>query len=246
MIAAGMDEVKKGVLKKVFASPSSVLPIVVGAVVMAMAWATGGNPYLVYGGLAGVAGGVGLMAYRWTFGLEKITANVFAALNERRRKKQEAGLDRLETQLRGDRDPRTQTYLRHLRELYRNFQEDLDAGKVSRSARTVLVDVENLFRAAVKHLEHSYHLWETASRMSGDPKRTMLDAREQVVQEVQKSVEHVSRIIEQFHSFRVKEDETELAKLRQELDDTMLAARRAEERVAALGKSAEYDISEFE
>ncbi|HRX81188.1 MAG TPA: hypothetical protein P5307_19100, partial [Pirellulaceae bacterium] len=166
--------------------------------------------------------------------------------NERRRKKQEAGLDRLETQLRGDRDPRTQTYLRHLRELYRNFQEDLDAGKVSRSARTVLVDVENLFRAAVKHLEHSYHLWETASRMSGDPKRTMLDAREQVVQEVQKSVEHVSRIIEQFHSFRVKEDETELAKLRQELDDTMLAARRAEERVAALGKSAEYDISEFE
>jgi histidyl-tRNA synthetase len=82
--------------------------------------------------------------------------------------------------------------------------------------------------------------------MSGDPKRTMLDAREQVVQEVQKSVEHVSRIIEQFHSFRVKEDETELAKLRQELDDTMQAARRAEERVAALGKSAEYDISEFE
>lgn len=246
MIAAGIEEIRKNVLLAIFASPSSLLPIAGGLGAVAFSWASSGNPYLMAAGVTGVAGGIGLMAYRWAFGLEKMTARAFASIAERQRKEQEGKLDTLESQLRSDRDPRTQTYLRHLRELYRDFQEDLDEGKISRSARTVLMDVENLFRAAVKHLEQSYHLWETASRMSGEPKQAMLEAREQVVQEVHKSVEHVSKIIEQFHTFRVKEDESELAKLRQDLDDTMQAARRAEERVAALGKSSNYDRSEFE
>ncbi|MCA9123298.1 MAG: hypothetical protein H6821_01255 [Planctomycetaceae bacterium] len=241
-----MDEVKKKVLMAVFAAPSSLLPIFGGLGALAVSWAGGGNAYLFIAGVAGVAGGVGLMAYRWAFGLEKLTASAFTEINAQQRQEQEDKLDSLEAKLRGDRDPRTQTYLRHLRELYRDFQSDLNEGRVSASARTVLMDVENLFRAAVKHLEQSYHLWETASRMAGEPRRAMLEAREQVVQEVHKSVEHVSKIIEQFHTFRVKEDESELAKLRQELDNTMQAARRAEERVAAFGKPSNYDISEFE
>jgi hypothetical protein len=241
-----MDEVKKKVLLTLFASPSSVLPIVGGISAFMISWALGGNFYLNLGGLAGVVGGFGWMGYRLIFGVEKITAAVFAAINERRRKEREAGLDALEARLRGDRDPRTQTYLRNLRALYRDFQDDLEQGKVSPLARTVLGDVENLFQAAVKYLENSYHLWETAGKMSGDARRAMLEDRDRVVQEVHESIEHLSKTIEQFHSFRVKEDESEFAKLRQELDETMQAARRAEERMAAFGKSSEYNVSEFE
>ncbi|MBC8354116.1 MAG: hypothetical protein H8E66_19155 [Planctomycetes bacterium] len=241
-----MDELRKKVLRKVFASPSSVLPIVGGLGAIALSWVFGGSLVLNLAGLAGIVGGLGMMAHRLTFGLKKITANVFACLNEERRSEQEAGLDSLEARLRGDRDPRTQTSLRHLRELYQDFQSDLEQGKVPRSTRTVLGDVENLFRAAVKHLEQSYHLWDTANQMSGEARRDMLESREHFVEEVQTSVEHLSRTIEQFHSFRAQESETELAKLRKELDQTMQAARRVDERVEALGKSSDYDISEFE
>jgi hypothetical protein len=136
--------------------------------------------------------------------------------------------------------------LRTLRQLDREFHDDLEQGRVSTLARTALGDVDNLFQAAVKYLENSYRLWEMANRLSGDARREMLDDRDRIVQEVHGSVEQLTKTVEQFRSFRATEDETEFAKLRQELDETMQAARRAEERMASLGKSAEYDIHEFE
>jgi hypothetical protein len=194
----------------------------------------------------GVLGGVGFLATRLIFQLERITENAYQYLNEQKREAQQQALDSLETRLRSDEDPRTQTYLRHLRTLYADFQDNLRTGKVAGAARTVQEQVEKLFQAAVKHLEHSYHLWMTAGRMSGNARLALLDERERVVQEVQDTVEHLSRTIEQFHSFRVKESEVELARLREELDETMQVARRAEERLESLGKENTYDLREFE
>ena len=211
-----------------------------------LSWAIDGNAMLNLGGLVGVLGGCGFLATRLIFGLERITENAFQYLNDQKRQVQEQALDSLAVRLRGDEDPRTQTYLRQLRELYANFQEDIRTGKVAGAARTVQEQVEKLFQAAVKHLEHSYHLWITAGRLSGDARLTLLDERERVVQEVQDTVEHLSRTIEQFHSFRVKESEVELARLREELDETMQVARRAEERLESLGKQNTYDLREFE
>jgi hypothetical protein len=44
----------------------------------------------------------------------------------------------------------------------------------------------------------------------------------------------------------VKQSEVELARLREELDETMQVARRAEERLESLGKQTTYDLREFE
>ena len=241
-----MDKVKKKVLLDLFGSPGTVLPIVVGMSAWMLSWAVDGSTMLNLGGLVGVLGGVGFLATRLIFGLEKITENAFQYLNEQKREAQDQALDALETRLRGDDDPRTQTYLRNLRELYSNFQAELRDGRVAGIAGTVLEQVEKLFQAAVKHLEHSYHLWMTAGRMSGDARQALLDERERVVQEVQETVEHLSKAIEQFHSFRVKASEAELVKLREELDETMQVARRAEARLESFGTEKTYDVQEFE
>ncbi len=206
---------------------------------------TNGSSWLSLGGLIGVLGGLGMLATRLIFGLEKITEDAFTSLNAQQREAQEASLDALGQQLRNDQDPRTQSYLRNLRELYGSFQADIEQGKIASSARAVLGKVDKLFRAAVKHLEHSYHLWETAGRMSGDAKKSLLDERDHVIQEVQATIEHLGKSIEQFHSFRVNENKSELAKLREELEATMQVAQRAEERVAALGKEKDYNSAEF-
>ncbi len=240
------DEIRSRVLRNIFAAPTSLVPMAAGASALMSSWVVGGNVYLAAAGIAGLAGGVGLMAYRWAFGVEHLTERAFDAIAAEQRRDRKASLDRLERQLRGDRDPRTQTYLRRLRKLYNDFQDDLNDGKVSRSARTVLLDVDNLFRAAVQRLEDSYDLWDTAMQMSGDGKLAMMESRNRVIDEVHESVDHLSKIIEQFHSFRLKEDEGELSKLRRELDQTMQAARRAEERVEAIGKTINYNHSEFE
>jgi len=241
-----MDQVKKKVLLDLFASPLTVLPVAGGLSAWMLSWAIDGSLWLNLGGLVGVLGGLGLLATRLIFGLEQITARAHEYQHQQQREEQEDKLDRLRSQLRRDDDPRTQTYLRTLRDLYDGLQEDVASGKLTRRAGIVLGQVDKLFQAAVKHLEHSYHLWKTAKRLSGSARQKLNDEREQVIQEVKETVEHLSKAIEQFHSFRVQENEAELAKLREELDATMQVARRAEERVAELDDERAYSEEDFE
>ncbi|MBP88982.1 MAG: hypothetical protein CMJ64_20090 [Planctomycetaceae bacterium] len=241
-----MDQVKKKVLLDLFASPMTVLPIAGGLSAWMLSWAIDGSMLLNLGGLVGVLGGCGLLATRLIIGLDKITERAYEYLHEQEREDQEEKLDRLRSRLCRDNDPRTQTYLRTLRDLYDGLQEDVASGKLTRRAGIVLGQVDKLFQAAVKHFEHSYHLWKTEKHLSGAARQNLNDEREQVIQEVKETVEHLGRTIEQFHSFRVKENEAELAKLREELDETMQVARRAEERVAALDDERAYSEEDYE
>lgn len=241
-----MDAVKRKVLLDLFASPATVVPMVGGLSAWLLSWGMDGNLWLNLAGLAGVLGGVGLTATRLIFGLEEITQNAYEYIAEEERRARDAALDALAAKLHGDQDPRTQTYLRDLRELYARLQRSAHREEVPVAARSVLEKVDRLFWAAVKHLEHSYDLWETAARSAGTARRSILQEREQVLDEVRKTTEHLGRTVQQFQAFRRNESESELAKLREELDETMQVARRAEERVAALGRELNYDHSEFE
>jgi len=241
-----MDEVKKKVLLDVFASPWTVLPAAGGLSAWMMSWAMDGSMLLNLAGLAGVLAGLGMLATRLIFGLEQITEDAYSFVNEKQRQAQETALDALDKKLRGDKDPRTQDLLRQLRHLYASFQTDAKQGKITGTTHPILAKVDRLFRAAVKHLEQSYELWKTARRMRGDTRKSVGQERDEMIQEVAETVEHLSRTINQFHAFKSKEADTELVKLREELDETMRVARRAEERVAALGKQLDYDPAEFE
>lgn len=241
-----MDPVRKKVLWDLVLSPLTILPVVVGVGAALWSAAMGGPTWLSVAAGASTLGGLGILGLRSVFSTEGLTTEAYAELHAEQRGQQKKKLDRLRSRLRSDKDPRTQTYLRDLRGLFESFLEDVDDGTLSRSAGIVLDDVDKLFRAAVKHLEHSYDLWKTASRLSGDAEEKLMSEREQVIQEVKETIEHLSTSIEQFHAFRVDENETELEKLRNELDQTMEVARRAEERVAALGDERTYRVEEFE
>lgn len=243
-----MDEVKKKVLLDVFASPWTLLPVVGGLSAWMLSWALAGglSTPLNLVGLAGVLGGLGMLATRLIFGLEQITEDAYTFMNEKQRQEQEAALDALDKKLRRDRDSRTQKLLRQLRHLYASFQSDAKQGRITGATHAILEKVDRLFRAAVQHLEHSYELWATAKRLPDSGRKSLLQERDEVIREVEETVDHLGRTIRQFHSFKSQDTESELQKLREELDQTLLVARRAEERVAALGKQHDYDPAEFE
>lgn len=241
-----MDPIRNKVLWDLVLSPLTIMPVVAGLGAGLWSATMGGPAWLNVAAAVSVLGGIGLLGLRSVFSTDRLAKQAYAELHAEQRERQEKELDRLRSRLRSDKDPRTQTYLRDLRGLYESFLEDVDDGTLSRSAGIVLDDVDKLFRAAVKHLEHSYDLWKTSSRLSGDAEQKLMAEREQVIQEVKQTIEHLSTSIEQFHYFRVDENESELDKLRSELDQTMQVARRAEERVAALDDERTYRIEEFE
>jgi hypothetical protein len=241
-----MDEVKKKVLLDLFASPSTVIPVVAGLSSWMLSWAMDGSAMLTMAGLVAILGGVGMLATRLVFGLEKITEDAYVFQNDQQRNEQEAALDALDSRLRSDDDPRTQACLGQLRHLYTSFQEDVQQGKIGGATHRILENVGRLFQVSIQHLEHSFELWQMARRLSGDARVSLIGERDEVIQEVEETVEHLAKTISQFHTFKVKANESELAKLRADLDETIRVAKRTEERIAAMGKEEGHDRTEFE
>jgi hypothetical protein len=187
-----------------------------------------------------------MLASRLIFGLENITHKAYSYLHEQKRAEQEEVLDALDGRLSLDRDDRTQESLRELRQIYQIYQEKSQQGKITGSSHLLLDRVERLFKACVGQLEQSYELWRSAEKLSGTARQALLAERDQIIDEVVVTIRHLGKSVEQFYTLHGKENESELASLRDELDETMRVAQRAEQRMASLGKSINYEPSEFE
>jgi hypothetical protein len=225
-------DVRKKVLLDVFASPATLLPVVGGVTALLGSWAFSLGAWPGFLGVVGILAGLGVSATKLIFGLEKITNDAYEFVLAQKVKQQEDQLDQLDLKLVTDRDPRTQTSLRQLRQLNQDFADDVEQGKVARSAHDVLKVIEELVTKCVAQLERSYQLWHTARGMSGQTKEELLAEREQVIAEVVEAVRHVEKTTGQFRTFTAKKNEDDLGRLRQELDEAIQVARRAEDRVA--------------
>jgi hypothetical protein len=238
-------DVRKKVLLDLFASPGTLLPVVGGLTALLGSWAFNLAAWTGFLGVVGILAGVGVSVTKLIFGLEKITNDAYEYVHAQEVKKQEERLDALDRKLVTDRDPRTQESLRRLRELHRDFADDLEKGKIARSSHDVLEIIEELSRKCVAQLERSYQLWHTARGNSGTVRDHLLQEREQVILEVVESVHHVEKTIGQFRSFAAKDSDEDLGRLREELDEAIEVARRAEERVAEWDKTTHKE-SDFE
>ena len=238
-----MDDVKKKVLLDLFVSPWTVVPIVGGLSAWLVSWGIDGNGVLNVIGLGGLLTGLGVQASRLIFGIEELTEKAHGYLTEKERRDRDARLDQLARKLKKDDDPRSQECLARLRKLYASLEEDGSANHVTIAFRE---KVDKLFRAAVRQLERSLELWERARRLPGKTGRPLLAERRQAIDEVVITVNHLARTVEQYNAFRFRDTDDELAKLRDELDQTIQAARRADEYIDAIDRPTTYDPKEYE
>ena len=121
------DAVRRKVWLDIFAAPTTLFPVVGGLTALMASWAIGGNSTLNIAGIAGVLGGIGILASRLILGLDKLTQDAYDYFVDRQRAEQEHSLEELDDKLVKDRDSRTQNCLRELRHLYSRLKTKVDS-----------------------------------------------------------------------------------------------------------------------
>jgi len=161
----------------------------------------------------------------------------FEELQTEAREAQEKSLDALAQRLQADDDPRTNKLLSELRFLNSTFGEGTAWPNALSSdlLSEISVKVGELFQQCVAHIERTLKLWRIAHGLDSGGREKILDQRETIIQEVKSSVEQLGNILASALSLGDKATyDTELARIRRELDQILEAARQVEQELGEL------------
>jgi hypothetical protein len=242
-----MDRFQRRAVIEVSKAPQSSIPITVGVIALVVGMMIGpfGFGLLSLAGLMAVVAGIGFAVRKLLKGFAKLTNSAYETFFESQQTKQLRALHDLDRRLQRDDDSRTHSLLRQLWHLYQTLERDIHSGKLNYGAHDVLAKVDDMFRVCVDHLEMSYQLWEMARRQEGVIARQKLQQREELIQEVHASVDHLEQVISQLEESAMERNTGELKRLREELDESMRVAKAVEERTAELEqRSKSFETAE--
>lgn len=241
------SQFRNRILMKIAATPSVLLPIVLGTTVTIGSWALGhASGLMSFLGISGILAGLGVLATKWLYGFDKAVAELTEEEARSLRARQQGKLDDLDARLCRDEDPRSEEMLRRLRQILEQFQRDMteNRGGMGRAQLAEIGEKSNrLFVSCVASLERSLLLSEAALKMhTEDAKQRMLAARENLLEQVAISTEHLARIADSVRALSLTAGgEQSMEKIRRELDESMSVARRVDERMRSIRESLEGD-----
>jgi hypothetical protein len=240
---------RKKLLLRLFSSPLTLLPVLAGVTDLLVLWTFGLRSGMgIFVGIAGILGGVGIFLTRLlldgSVGKETIEAMAREMEEERER-----ALDDMDRRLAADGDPRTKRSMRDLRELARVYRQGLPCSESLQSSATfdILSGVEQLFNRCVLSLEKTLDLWYTARRMSTrEARKPILDQRERIIEEIGESVKQLGTILGGIQDLGTGEGtgESDLTRLREELNRNLEVARRVTRRMEDLSKDIDFGRTE--
>jgi hypothetical protein len=204
---------------------------------MILGWAFGGGGILGFGGFMALLAGVGIGATRFFLFKDKIIEKAFNALDTLQEKEKNQELDSLDTKLTKDRDPRTQAALRDMRALYKSFHEQVRSTTIK--ADTVTTEgVEVLFDECVSHLGETLILNNTIRSMTSEAaKQPIIDAREGLIVEVQKTIDRLSTIMDGLRQIAVSANTKEMERVRTELEQGLEVSKQVDDALRGAGKA---------
>jgi len=243
---AMLDEqiLKRKVLLRALGSPFTILPFMLGMTVMATGWAFGWQGgYGWFAGMAGLLGSAGAFATKMALSGDKVAGQIAAEMNQEEKKSKEHTLDELDRRLTvSDDDPRPETALRDLRELLKIFEQTRpDDTRVNiASMFDIQSMVGQLFEQCVRSLEQTDNLQDTASKLnSEDARKPILNQREQIIADVQASIKHLSNTLVSLQTLGTGDQSTaELKRIRQDLDHSLVVAKKVDARMSSFVKGA--------
>lgn len=226
-----MEVARKRVWKRLLASPWVIVPLVVGAVATASLVVSGSGAVVAAASFALCSGAI---AYRLAFGFDKITEQAANDSDLAQRELEISQLDKLQDQLRADRDFRTKDILAAARQLRSEFQELATSPEMKQRANEIGKQLDHLFWTAIKQLEYSLKLFHQADRLVDGQRNLVLEERESVILELQSSVDRMRHATTHFRQWLNSEQGLDLKPLQDELDASMRVAKRTEERMREL------------
>ena len=114
--------------------------------------------------------GFGAMLTNFLFNMKAVSDRAVEQWRKKEQQKQDAELNALELKLKRTTDTTDdESHLINLRELYRQFCDDVAARRISEHTPPDMLDhIDQMFKACVHSLEESYDIYRTAQKMKGD------------------------------------------------------------------------------
>jgi hypothetical protein len=257
-------DIKKKIFVDLFSAPSVLVPFFIGATSLIVGWAAGIG-LAVFIGVAGVVGAGGSLLTRLIFGLDKIAKDAYDFQNSEKQKLEAEKLGKIEERLRGY--PRAIQCLEDIRMLRQQFTHDLEGGKLSVGAYAATDKINAVLEACVRQLEAL-----GTSLPTGDPLKEIMDAKDRsgkaslkrvkkatdhmtarfcpavfaTIEEVEETVAHTRKVIDEFRVYSHDKTKTNLTTLRNELDQALKVAKSVDQKLSTFDSKPVYKDSEFE
>ena len=191
---------------------------------------------------------IGTLISKWATGTDDIAKQVHSEILQEVQHKQEEELNILHEQLEADGDARTETMLAELRALHTSFQEEAGGdGWMGTLPLTVRADitgkVSELFTQAVECLKDTLkmHQKSTGTQLGTTVKNVLQQHREQQIKDVQQTIVQLSHLYARVLTLNPESDETELTRLRTELDESLAFAKQVDAKIRELTSPQDYD-----
>jgi len=232
--------VRRKVLLSMLASPTTLMPFVAGVTVLLGTWALGWRADLgVLMGLAGILGGAGMFASKLFLGAEKYTKQALDELHEESQEEHERELDELGAALLETSDQSDEAALKDLRALAQAFEELNESQSLRLNASStldIMSGVRKLYGQCIESLKQTLKLWLAAAKMNTKAaRRPLLQKRVEILQDVNKSIGQLGTILVTMENLTEGDEaDTQLARIRDELNQNLDVAREVEERMKQL------------
>ena len=235
-------------------NPSVVFPFAGGVSIAFASWIFQLEPQILYlfgSAILSTLVPIGALISKWATGTDDIAKQVHREILQEVQHAQETELNILHEQLEADGDARTETMLGELRVLHKSFQEEASGdgwmGTLPISVKADITDkVSELFTQAVECLKDTLkmHQKSTDTQLGTTVKSVLQQHREEQIKDVQQTIIQLSHLYARVLTLNPESDETELTRLRTELDESLAFAKQVDAKIRELTPSQKDDTLE--
>ena len=170
-------------------------------------------------------------------------------------KAQEEELDKLQRELTGDGDIRTEQMLADLRSIHQSFKNDLANDSTTPSLRgelmsgelglDIIYKIDQLFVESVRCLEDTIKLIKKSEEATETVKSVILEKRESVISEVKQTINQLAQTYAELITSTSDDDPSRLSQLRYVLDAYIEFDRTVDQNVRNLGGGDLFEQNEY-
>lgn len=245
-----MKELRKRIMLELLVTPMTIVPLALGATAFLLSYVFGGT--MAFLAFISTLIGFGAMLTNFVFNMKAVSERALQQWRKSEKQKQDAVLNALSIKLVRTTDTTDdETHLANLRELYRQFCEDLEQHRISEHTPPDMLDqIDQMFKACVNSLEESYEIYRMTQKMKGELKKGMIQQRKDMIDNVGKSVAEMSNAINEVRSLKLKANNKELEQIRKNLSRSLSVCQNRDAAYSELNDemqrfddyAKEYDI----